>query len=414
MPVSERRVLVFGCLVVFLAAPVAVGPGFADHDDGPVGDRDGPHLIEPVPDGSLLWPYTSKGETFDRRTLAINLIAYGDHGTVQNRFRDPSVNDWREEPFRTAEPGDDEVDVVPEDVRDVLWREAHGSDRYAYVETTNDEGVWLPESYQIYDGTYLGERYHIRAYESPNRTEEWTAMQAHEEYFDYFRLRHTVTSTETAQRHAEAEFLEDGNASVGQVYHDNFDGSDADGWVTVVEFGTVGLLAGVFGSLGAAGRALGRSGNRLLDPIDRDRIRAGLLAVTVVAVYVGVRLAGIGLEETVRGVSPQLIAGGLYPVVALGLPLAAAAAARPVDIEDAFLVTVVATGAAFGLDYWYLGVGALPLDILLHRIELALSLGLLAAGSALRARGAARSNPLVLYGAVGWLAGLVLPLLGLI
>ena len=54
------------------------------------------------------------------------------------------------------------------------------------------DGEWLQQRYQLHGGTYLGTRHHIRAF-APSERPQWTALQAHSEHWDWFRLRHIVT-----------------------------------------------------------------------------------------------------------------------------------------------------------------------------------------------------------------------------
>lgn len=407
---TRNRLLLAGitALLVVVTVYSAAVPGTADHGSLPVEERNGTHMVAPVENGSLLWPYTGSGQSTAKRSLAINMIVYGDHEQIRRQFRDGRTLNWTAEPFG----GTQADDVVPEDVRDVIWRDAHGSDRYTMVEQADGERMWLDESYQVYDGDYLGERYHIRAYESPNPDEEWTAMQAHEEYFDFFRLKHTVTSANTAQRHAEAEFLASADARLEQVYLDNPVGSDADGWVTIIEFGLLAFGVGLFGS--GVGRQAATRLTSLRETLGRNRLHAALLAISVVLTYLGVRFLGLWLEGILRGLNPQLLNVVLYPLLAVGVPVVAHLLARPVDARDAFLVAGGALLVAVGLDFSVIGVTAIPREIILHRALMAVSLGLIGASSSINEAGGARRNVLLLYGAAGWVVGLMLPLAGLI
>ncbi|MFC7194450.1 hypothetical protein ACFQL4_06885 [Halosimplex aquaticum] len=67
-------------------------------------------------------------------------------------------------------------------------------------------GEWIDETYQLHDGKYFASRYHLRVYESPYESDEWVAIQAHSDHWDWFRLRHTVHDTENAQDYVESEF----------------------------------------------------------------------------------------------------------------------------------------------------------------------------------------------------------------
>jgi len=400
------------CLLVLVLAVHGAAVGSASGEGQP-GDGDGRLLIQPAENGSLLWPFTSKGESVDSKTLAVNIIVHGDHDRIEAQFREETEREWEEDgPDDDGAP--DEAGAVPENVHDVIWRDAHGSNRYAYVHFPEGGGEWLPESYQLYDGSYLGKRNHIRAYESPDPDEEWVAMQTHGEYFDYFRLKHTVTTTNEAQRYVESEFLADDSVVISQEFVANDDGAGSDGWVTVIEFvGTV-TAAGALGLVSTVRKRVRRRSGRLLNPVNRYRLRGTLLATAVVGLYLGVRVAGMALERQIGTVNPQLFAGLLYPVLAVGLPVAVHILARPLKLDDAFLVTAGALGAAVLLDFALVGAVDIPRAIILHRVIVAVALGLIGAAGALSARGGGRVNQLLVYGASGWAIGLLLTLLDLI
>jgi hypothetical protein len=120
-----------------------------------------------------------------------------------------------------------------------------------------------------------------------------------------------------------------------------------------------------------------------------------------------VRFGGSAAEETFRTVSPKVIAGVLYPVIAVGLPAVAAIGGRRLSIENAFLAGVLGLAAAFFLDYAALGVTSLPITLIVHRLALILAIGLIAAGGAHGVR-----SELTWLGGGGWLATLVFALAG--
>lgn len=296
----------------------------------------------------------------------------------------------------------------------VEWRIAHGGTRYTYMES--GEGRWLAESYQLYDGTYLGSRYHIRAYESMTPGEDWTAMQAHQEHWDWFRLRHTVTSTRAARQHVESDLIDDTVVdTVWRVRLDNEDTSDSDGWATVIEFALFLFVAGIVRPLSREMSASWRRLKARLRPPEGGRTRQhGLLFGAIIAVLLGVRLLGVTLEETFTAIPPTHLAAGLYLFLVLGLPVSTAYLARRVQMEAAFLITVIAFMTAAVLDLAYLGLTVVPFDFILHRVTLLLSLGLIAAGAAYGSQGDPRWNELLQIGSVGWVFAIVLPLLGFI
>jgi hypothetical protein len=361
-------------------------------------------------DGSALWPHTSAGQTTERRTLAINVIAVGDPDDVERYLR-RGDEDWR---ARSA-PGldeDQQTELAGVDEETILWRTAHASTRHTYVRPAGERsGRWIEESYQLYDGAYLGTRYHLRAYESPEES-RWTAIQAHREHWDWFRLRHTVTGTSDAQRYVEADLMDEPFVDrVWRRYLDN-EGPFGDGWATVIKF-----AAGAFPLVLARRRQsnrrrtwLGQQRRHVRDHLRRqgpETLRAGILAIAIVSIYLGVRFGGIAAEETFRTVSPKVIAGVLYPVIAVGLPAVAAIGGRRLSIENAFLAGVLGLAAAFFLDYAALGVTSLPITLIVHRLALILAIGLIAAGGAHGAR-----SELTWLGGGGWLAALVLALAG--
>ncbi|MFC6730926.1 hypothetical protein ACFQDG_19925, partial [Natronoarchaeum mannanilyticum] len=123
----------------------------------------------------------------------------------------------------------------------VAWESARGATRYTYVANVAREdgtpaGYWMAESGQFHDGDYLGSRYHVRLYEPIDDEERWVAMQAHQEHWDWFGLRHSVDSNERAQQYVEADFMGQPFVdSVSREYYATSDPLDTDGWVTEIE-----------------------------------------------------------------------------------------------------------------------------------------------------------------------------------
>jgi|GEM_PF-185920 len=391
------------------------GPG------GPGGDAI--RTVQPVPNGSELWPYTSKAEHFASRTLAVNVIAVGPGEHVRQEFRrqveanwttrvyqDPSANATRAGNGTTQNATERVLEVVDQEV---VWLPAHGATRYTYVRSVDGEGRWLTESYQLYDGSYLGTRHHVRAYDSP--ADQWTAMQGHREYWDWFRLRHTVTSIADTQRYVDAQFLDDERVErIYKVHLGNGASQDGNGWATVLEFAALcGLLLGA----GRAGR-LDRLAGQVRAAVSGDRAesgaRIGVLLVALAGVYLAVRVGGVALERQFAGVSPKVIAAALYPVLALGLPTVAYLLSRRLQPEDAFVGAVTGVVTGFVVEYGYLGLDVIPVALLLHRVALLLSLGLIAASGALSSRAVEGWTGLLGLGVAGWVVALGLPLIGLV
>lgn len=130
------------------------------------------------------------------RTLAINLLIHAPPDEARAALVDRSDLEWQETNETMEDAGTESYRISPDSGVD--WDDAAGSTRYTYIDATphGGEAEWIDESYQLHDGTYLGSRAHIRAY--ANEDDNWTAIQAHEEYFDWFRLRHTVTDSNDA------------------------------------------------------------------------------------------------------------------------------------------------------------------------------------------------------------------------
>lgn len=372
-----------------------------------------------VDDDSTLWPYTSRSTSFEDRTLAINVVVSGDPTETRRHLEERSRGEWNE----TA-PEEQDVSAAEND--DIVgtataWRRADGSTRYVYVDTDDGSaGVWLDESYQLHDGEYLGARHHIRAYESPQSGDEWTAVQAHGEHWDWFRLSHTVDSVEESQQYVEREFRGHRNvADITRVYLGNDRGSDANGWVTIVDLDAddgrvdplplplsiVGLLPGAI----LATRVASRTALRTALP---PRVRyALLLAGSLIGLYLFVRFGAIAVETRLDGVDPRLVAGSFYPLIAVGLPVCTYYFARALDRPTAFAAASIGFAVAILLDYTLLGVTRLPLNVLVHRFSTAIALGFVAVGASHTVRVDPVDHDFVRTGVLLWLVTLVVPLL---
>jgi len=412
----RRAVLVLTLLVLAGSYVVASGIGPITTDeptDGVSTVRDS-QLIQPVDNGSYLWPYTSRSQSVSGRTLAVNVIIYGPPDRTRTALVNTGNLDW--EPVNESETDADTESYVVDDGID--WDDAAGSTRYTYVDRRPNGGQrqWVEESYQLHTGSYLGSRSHIRAY-SPS-TGEWTAVQVHEEYFDWFRLRHTVTDIHDSSRLIEREFIHqpfvDG---VSRSYYGTTRGWN-DGWITEIELTIVLLLSTVLApknwrQLRRAGRDLGRAA---------VRNRYGfLLAGSLAGLLLGVRLTGIALETAIPGQSPQLFAGLLYPFIALGPPTLVALLAPRLSPREAFGCTIIGLGAGFVYDFAAIDLAIVPLQLVLHRLGLLVTLGLLAV-AVVNSHNTGRFGeegtveesdpPLVVLAGLGWVVGLGLPLFG--
>ena len=453
---TRRRLLVAGVLVLGCTYLVAGGlgvPTLAPADGNTPSDD---QLVRPVENGSKLWPYTSRGKTTDQRTLATNVIIVGDDTRIRRLLTRQSKLRWElavpangtsdngtangtgpvDAPTPVATNGtnvtaDNDTDTRPVTItrRGLGWEDTHGARRYTYIDARPAGGRagWVREAYQIHAGEYFGSRSHIRAYTTPST--DWTAIQIHREYFDWFRLRHTVTGIQPSRNALESNFLEQAFVEeVRREYHGVNRGWN-DGWLTEIDLlpGAAALLVTSLLSRETR-RSLRRESKRLFRWV-QDSLRGVLLGGGLVALVLGVRTVAIVFENAFPGLNPKVLFVALYPVLALGLPLVAFVFAQPFGATSRFgrlqrfakrlgppLDPVVAFGfaflgltLAFVLDFGGIGVSRIPVQLVLHRVGLACGLGLVAAGGAnIDERGAG----LLVLGTLGWLVGLAMPLAG--
>ena len=387
-----RRPLLAGVAVLLLVlAALSMAPGVDGHQP-----KDTVSTIAVGPDDDRLWPYTSRSRAFEGRTLVLNAIVMDDPETVERLLNRRADTNWTTTDRATApEPV---AEPFPESGVTADWRTAHGSVRYTYAETDKN-GTWLKQRYQVHVGTYLGTRHHIRAF-APSVQSRWTALQAHSEYWDWFRLRHTVTGVHGTADMLETEFEAMERLSVERRYTRDR-GPLANGIVVVTS-----LLPVLVGR-----RHWSRLAERFADPA----VRTGTLTVLAIALAtpLAVRAAGIGLERLVPLVNPKLFVVLVYPMLSVGLPFAIAG--RSADIPAWFAGPAAAVGLAVGFAAEFALLGVTPPERLIrHRLLVATALGLLAAGGA-RLRRDGTPRPLYTVGGVVlWLWGLVAPLIGLV
>ncbi|WP_164471760.1 hypothetical protein [Halosimplex salinum] len=374
-------------LVCVVAASLGLGAldsGGHEHDGGDaveLADTDRPtadRLVQPREGGSHLWPYTSRRRSVDGRTLALNVVVLGEPDRVRRVLEHRSDADW------TGAEGDAAIGETP-------WRHASGATRYTYVADAPDgDGQWVDATYQLGVGSYFTSRVHARAYPAPSGN--WTALQAHTEYWDWFRLRHTVTGTGPGARFVE-EDLRGLSVTTDLRQEDyGFGGSGDRGWLSVIEFG----------SAGAAGLLLVASRRRL-----RARATDLALPVVLVALVLGVRGAGVALADLTVGTNPQLLAGILYPVLVAG-PLVATAKLAPAEPLRAAALATLGLGAGLALDLAVVDVAAVPTRLALHRVALVGALAVVAVGAS------ESDRRLVATGVAAWALTLVLPLAGVV
>jgi hypothetical protein len=399
-----RRTTVVVALLLAVGVGLAASGFFAgagDEAPPPTAEEPAPSTVEEaslidVAGDYRLWPYTSRSTSAEGRTLAINVLFHADAETTRAAIEGQTETDWEETDENESEATGDAEQVRAIVERD--WADAHSSDRYSYVEGP-DRGVWLGEAFELHDGAYLGVRDHLRAYESPDGT--YTAIQAHEEYYDWFRLRHTVPGIDDPAVRLEDEFIYGAvDAEVSREYR-GMEGGWSDGWVSVIELAALATLGGAL-----LRRRTRVAAVELVRRTQREAVRhadAAVLGTALAALIVGVRVAGVALETAYPGVGPKLIAAPLYLVIAVGIPALVVGRAHESEPSAALLGVVVGLGAGFVLDFAALGV-AVPPDLLIHRVALLAALGVVAIGRA------AADRPVLAAGLVAWAVGLALPL----
>lgn len=327
-----------------------------------------------------IWPYTSRSQSVSGRTLAINVLVRGEPTRVKRALTDRSEANWS-----TTGP-EAEIDVSP-------WQPAHGSTRYTYVGTAREEaGHWQASNYQLEVGDYLGTRTHVRAYVGPSG--EWTALQTHTEYWDWFRLRHTVTGLRPGAEFVAHDLRDEPFVTdVSRAEH-GLEGGGSDGEWTVIDLVPT-MLVGVV-TLPIAGLGW------------RRYRRVLALPVGLVALVLAVRFGGLAGEELLSGCTPKLVAAVGYPVLVTGPPLLVGALAgeKPPGRVGLLATGGLATGLV--LDSVLTGLPRLPGPIVGHRIALATALGLLAFG-------VARDDRRVIgVGILAWGVTLAAPLFGFV
>jgi len=402
-------------------------------------------IIRPTDGKSGFWPYLNSQPTFEKRS-PINVVVVGNTEDVLRVLSEADETTWERMDVaqREADPethalvGDDETQMSTSPSEESLtvgataiaWTRTTGATRYTYVDPGNGtDGRWITETTQLHDGTYYGHRYHIRLYASPNPDESWVAIQTHSEHFDWFTLRHRVDGSQAAQVHLETDLRDhpqvDVQEDVSRVYLGNRNASDADGWATFVTL--LGMVvAGVIGPV-SMGKYIPDSIMSGIDShiheTDRQRLAAiyerverrhMTLAGTVVAIVLGVRIGGIALERT-GYVSMHSIAAMLYPIIGIGLPLVTYLIASGLERRlDAAVVAGGSLAVAIWLDYGFVGVDTLPIDVVVQRVLLVVALGLIAAGAPQRSTRGSRWNDLLAVGTALWVVLLVGILLGYI
>lgn len=392
----------------------------AEPSEDPSDDR----FIQPSENGTQLWPFTSRTESTTQRTLAINLLIKGPSHEVRTTLIDRTELGFEELP-EDQEDAEEETYRLEVEPNNIDWDDAHGSTRYTFMQPDGGDGRWMDETYQLYSGDYLGHRSHIRAYDEPDG--EWTALQIHEEYFDLFRLRHTVTGAQGPATTLEREFANQPFVEEMTRQHHGLFGGRSDGWLTVVDLGVLaipwetllfGLAIGSFISSTSRRALTDLAGN--IAEWSRKNIGGYAMAAALIALVVGVRVVGLTLERNFPETTPQLFATILYPLLAVGPLLVALVFARKLTPLTAFGFATLGLAMAFTMDLGQIGLEVVPVRMVLHRVGLVFSLGLFALGIARRTSDEPDDEidveriSLATLGAIAWFVGLALPLLDVI
>lgn len=361
-------------------------------------------------DDREMWLYTATGKSIDRATLAVNFVIYGNPAELRNHLVD--TGNWNETlpEFQDVDPAES---IAILNASFVDWADAEGEARYIYLIGEGTSG-WYASDYQIHDGDYFGSRYHARVFPSPDGG-PWSAIQAHYEHWDWFESRHIVSSTEEAQRYLENDIIDAaGSDSLVRIHVGETDRLDFDGWMTVGDLTGNRTIPGaaLLGML-LVGVTLTRRLNRgisLGELVKTQEMRTLFLSSSIIAVLLVVRLMGVGFERY-TDLKSTMIYVPLYPILFFGLPIVTYLLARQLERHWAFVGGSAGFALAVILDFSYLGVTHIPIDILVHRAGLAVALGLIAAGASLTEREDESVINHLQFGVLLWLVGVILPLL---
>ena len=439
-------------VAILLAASLLAAPADGSHGSPRFYAADAPEgvsLMTVSADGDdRLWPYTSRRPSFDGATLPINVVVSNDPEFVRFMLARSSSAEWNvtsvtDSANRTATEAANESATNATEASTVEsgvvlngthleWADARGSSRYTYLyNVTAGEGRWVGEAYQLHHGTYLGARQHVRIYEGDPGKHSWTAIQAHREHWDWFRLRHTVDSVDRSQDYIEAEFRRSSmRHHIQRTWYANGGAIDSDGWVTVIDLGVGDLQPALLSALLALSGLVGAMSFDVNVPRLRARLegvvessipdpRFLLLVSSLSVLVLGVRVGAIAVETSVTGLSPKVIAAVFYPLLVFGTPTCAVLIARGLDPGQSSLAAVVGFGSGIVADYLYLDIALIPVGVLIHRAALVSAIALLAAGAASGPvvgdrDGRTSVNGVVAVGVLAWVVALLLPLLDLV
>lgn len=211
-------------------------------------------------------------------------------------------------------------------------------------------------------------------------------------YWDWFRLRHTVTGVATGAEFVEHDLRDEpfvGNVS--RTNHELEDGRSQGRW-TVVDLLPAALLAGAAVPLT----------NRRFSRTD------AALPVALIGLVLGVRAWGLAAAALFPAVTPKLFVAVGYPVLVTGPPAIVAVLASDRPATRGALLAAVGLGAGIALDMTVVGVRHVPVRLAHHRVALAAALGVIALGFGREDQG------LAAVGIAAWLLALAAPLLGVV
>jgi len=414
---SRLRIgLVLCALAVAVAALILASPTLVRPAESDAGSRtrEDVRLVTVDDHEPRLWAYTSRQKDFGTATLPMNVVVEADAATTRRVIAADADRNW------TAE--DPEGESVVLNGSGVAWSDTRGATRYTYVEYGEGGGRWMDETAQLHDGSYLGVRVHARLYEVTDGDQSLTVMQAHQEHWDWFRLRHTVGSVARGQYAIEHEFYGTGVVSdMRRARFGNGGASDADGWVTVVdimdwpvpddEFAVAGLSLGLL-LVGARRATVAAMLRAVAERRQATTAHAALVTIPLLTPLV-IRVAAVELERALPALSPKVIAAPCYLALAVGLPVAVGLLGRRLPADDAFTAAAVGFGAGLLLDYAYLGIAALDVGVVAHRAVLLFGLGLIAAGGVRWAETPVHRYRYRVPGILVWAGALLWPLAGL-
>ncbi|MFD1599118.1 hypothetical protein [Halobellus rarus] len=388
-----------------------IGPGGVENGGDPPREQ----LLQPGQGADYVWPYTSRSQSIDGRTLALNVVIVGTPAEVRAVLTDQSELEWAAAESDQGLNESVSVSQLDEPVSISPWRSARGAARYTYVAERPGSGEWVESDYQLATGTYLGSRTHIRAYPGPS--DNWTALQAHTEYWDWFRLRHSVTGIAEGSRTVERDLRDERFVDeVSRVYHGHA-GGGSDGWISVIRLtSATDVSPGSIDEAPGPGSTLGLLSvvpavavlAAAVPPVRRRDLWDAALPLSIVVVVLGVRSVGIAAEGLFPAANPKIFAGVLYPMLVVGPLLATALLARGRPATRMALLAAAGLGAGFVLDLSGVGVRTVPIRLVLHRTALVGVIGLFALGVASEERRVASA------GAVLWVAILAATLLGMV